>query len=243
MKRSAAEILREYGPFPGADRVHGVSYDGQQVWFASGNKLNAFDPASGKMLRSIDVAAHAGTAFDGEHLFQIAEDRIQKIDPKTGRVLATIPAPDGGGHSGLAWAEGTLWVGQYEDRKIYQVDPQTGAILRTIETSRFVTGVTWVDGELWHGTWEDDESDLRRVDPRTGEVLESLEMPPGVGVSGLESDGGDQFFCGGGSSGKGRTVRPPRRGSAAGRGSQARVDSSVGVPDWTGRSCRLQPSS
>jgi glutamine cyclotransferase len=225
MNKSAAEIVREYGPFPGVDRVNGVTYDGEQVWFATGEKLHALDPASGKTLRSIDVAAYAGTAFDGQHLFQIAEGRIQKIDPKTGRVLATIPAPDGGGHSGLAWAEGTLWVGQYEDRKIYQVDPQTGAILRTIETSRFVTGVTWVDGELWHGTWEDDESDLRRVDPRTGEVLESLEMPPGVGVSGLESDGGGQFFCGGGSSGKVRTVRRPRRGSAAGSGSEIPVDS------------------
>ena len=148
---------------------------------------------------------------DGEHLFQLAEDRIQKIDPKTGRVLATIPAPGGGGDSGLAWAEGMLWVGQYRDRKIHQVDPQTGAILRTIESNRFVTGVTWIDGELWHGTWEGDESDLRRVDPRTGEVLERLEMPPGVGVSGLESDGGDQFFCGGGRSGKVRAVRRPRR--------------------------------
>ena len=225
MNKSAAEIVREYGPFPGVDRVNGVTYDGEQVWFAAGEKLHALDPASGKTLRSIDVAAYAGTAFDGQHLFQIAEGRIQKLDPKTGRVLATIPAPDGGGHSGLAWAEGTLWVGQYEDRKIYQVDPQTGAILRTIETSRFVTGVTWVDGELWHGTWEDDESDLRRVDPQTGKVLESLDMPRGVHVSGLESDGGDQFFCGGGSSGKVRTVRRPRRGSAAGSGSENPVDS------------------
>jgi glutamine cyclotransferase len=214
MKRSAAEIVREYGPFPGVDRVNGVTYDGQQVWFASGDKLSAFDPASGKTLRSIDVAAYAGTAFDGQHLYQIAEGRIQKIDPKTGRVLATIPAPDGGDNTGLAWAEGSLWVGHYEDRKIHQVDPQTGAILRTIESSRFVTGVTWIDGELWHGTWEGEQSDLRRIDPRTGETLESLEMPPGVGVSGLESDGGDQFFCGGGGSGKVRTVRRPRRGSA-----------------------------
>jgi glutamine cyclotransferase len=224
MNRSTAEIVREYGPFPGADRVNGVTYDGQQVWFASGDKLSAFDPASGKTLRSIDVAAYAGTAFDGRHLFQIAEGRIQKIDPKTGQVLATIPAPIGG-NSGLAWAEGSLWVGQYEERKIHQVDPETGAVLRTIETSRFVTGITWIDGELWHGTWEGDESDLRRIDPRTGEVLESLEMPPGVGISGLESDGGDQFFCGGGSSGRVRTVRRPRRGSSAGRGSEIPVES------------------
>ena len=210
MKRSEAEILREYGPFPDADQVHGVTFDGQRVWFASGDRLNAFDPASGEMLRSMDAAAHAGTAFDGQHLFQIAEDRIQKIDPKTGHVLATIPTPGGGG-SGLAWAEGTLWVGQHRNRKIHQIDAQTGAILRTIESKRFVTGVTWIDGELWHGTWEGEESDLSQVDPQTGEVLESLEMPPGMGVSGLESDGGDQFFCGGGRSGKVRAIRRPRR--------------------------------
>jgi glutamine cyclotransferase len=213
MKRSIAEIVREYGPFPDADRVHGVSYDGQHVWFASGDKLNAFDPRSGEASRSIDVAAHAGTAFDGEHLFQIAENRIQKIDPKTGRVVATIPAPGGGGDSGLTWAEGTLWVGQYRNRKIHQIDPETGAILRTIESNRFVTGVTWVDGELWHATWEGEESELRRVDVQTGEVEETLELPSGVYVSGLESDGRDRFFCGGGKSGKIRVIRRPRRGA------------------------------
>ena len=215
MNRSAAEIVREYGPFPGVDHVHGVTYDGQRVWFAAGDKLQALDPVSGEMERSIDVPANAGTAFDGQHVFQIAGDRIQKIDPKTGRVLATIPAPGGGRDSGLAWAEGTLWVGQYRERKIHQIDPQTGTILRTIESNRFVTGVTWAGGELWHGTWENDESELRRVDPRTGEVLETLEMPPGVTVSGLESDGGDQFFCGGSRSGKVRTVRRPKRRSAS----------------------------
>ena len=211
MNRSAAEIVREYGPFPGVDQVHGVTYDGQHVWFASGDKLNAFDPSSGETVRTIDVAAHAGTAFDGKHLFQIAEDRIQKIDPKTGSVLATIPAPGGGGDSGLAWSEGTLWVGQNRDRKIHQIDPDTGAILRTIESNRFVTGVTWTDGELWHATLEGEASELRRIDPQTGEVLESLDMPHGVTVSGLESNGSDQFFCGGGTTGKVRAVRRPRR--------------------------------
>jgi glutamine cyclotransferase len=215
VKQAAAEILREYGPFPGVERVGGVTYDGQHVWIACGDNLNAFDPESGRVTHSIDVAAHAGTAFDGEHLFQIAEDRIQKIDPKTGRVLATIPAPGGGADSGLAWAEGTLWVGQYRDRKIHQVDPQTGEILRTIESNRFVTGVTWIDGELWHATWESEECDVRRIDPKTGEVLEKLDMPAGTAVSGLESDGGDRFFCGGGNSGKVRAIRRPKRGSAA----------------------------
>jgi glutamine cyclotransferase len=209
MRRTKAEIVREYS-FSGVDNVAGVTYDGEHVWFAAGDALKEFDPASGETLRSIEVAAHAGTAFDGRHIFQIAADRIQKIDLKTGKVLSTIPAPGAGGDSGLAWAEGTLWVGHYRERKIYQIDPDTGDILRTIKTDRFVTGVTWVDGELWHGTWEGDESDLRRVNPKTGEVLEELEMPSGAGVSGLESDGGDRFYCGGGKSGKVRAVKRPK---------------------------------
>jgi glutamine cyclotransferase len=216
MKTSAAEVLCEYGPFPKVDHVRGVTFDGKHVWFAAGDKMLAFDPDSGEPVRAIDVPGHAGTAFDGRHLFQIAEDRIQKIDPETGRVLATIPAPGGGGDSGLAWAEGTLWVGQHRERKIHQIDPETGAILRSIESNRFVTGVSWVDGELWHGVWENDASELRHINPLTGAVLEKLEMPPGVGVSGLESDGGDQFFCGDGGGGKVRAVRRPRRNSVSG---------------------------
>ncbi len=210
MKHAPAEILREYGPFPGVDAVHGVSFDGQKVWFAAGEKLTAFDPESGETLRSIDVAAHAGTAYDGRYLFQLAGDRIQKIDPDTGEVLSTIPSPGGGRDSGMTWAEGTLWVGQNRERKIHQIDPETGKILRTIESNRFVTGVTWVDGELWHGTWEGDQSDVRRVDPKTGKVLERLDMPAGMGVSGLESDGGDRFFCGSGPGGMVRAVRRPK---------------------------------
>ena len=207
----AAEIVREYGPFPGAEHIRGVTHDGHDVWAATDGMLVAFDPKSGAPTRTIDHSCDAGTAFDGSFLYQIAEARIDKIDPATGAVVASIPAPGHGYDSGLAWAEGSLWVGQYRDRKIHQIDPDTGAIKRTIESNRFVTGVTWVDGELWHGTWEGDESEIRRIDPASGAVLERLEMPPGVSVSGLESDGADLFYCGGGSSGKVRAVRRPKR--------------------------------
>jgi glutamine cyclotransferase len=206
----AAEIVREYGPFAGADKVNGVTHDGRQVWAATGANLVAFDPASGEPARTLACACDAGTAFDGTHLYQIAEARIDKIEPATGKVVASIPAPGNGSDSGLTWAEGSLWVGQYRDRKIHQIDPQTGAVIRSIESNRFVTGVTWVDGELWHGTWEAEESGLQRIDPADGTVLERLEMPHGVGVSGLESDGADLFYCGGGASGKVRAVRRPR---------------------------------
>jgi glutamine cyclotransferase len=214
MDNQAAEILREYGPFPETETIAGVSFDGENVWFASGNRLNCLDPESGETLRSIDVAAHAGTAYDGRHFYQLADDRIQKIDPETGKVLSTIPAPGGGRDSGMTWAEGTLWVGQYRERKIHQIDPETGAILRTIESNRFVTGVTWVDGALWHATWEGEQSDLRRVDPQTGAVLETLDMPSGMGISGLEADGGDRLYCG---SGNARVIRAVRRPKARAR--------------------------
>ena len=209
MRQTKAEVIREYGPFPGATNVGGVTYDGDTVWFAAGGALRAFDPATGDERPQMDVPAHAGTAFDGEFLYQIAEARIHKIDPATRRVVSTIPTPSGADNSGLAWAEGTLWVGEYRGRKIHQIDPETGAVLRTIESNRFVTGVTWVDGELWHATWEGDESELRRIDPATGTVLEQLEMPAGVKISGLEADGDDRFYCGGGNSGMVRAVRRP----------------------------------
>ena len=205
-----AELVREYGPFADTTRVNGVTFDGDHVWAATGNQLVAFDPKSGEPVKVLQRTCDAGTAFDGKHLYQIAEARIDKIDPNTGDVLKSIPAPGQGKDSGLTWAEGSLWVGQYRDRKIYQIDPDSGAIIRTIQSNRFVTGVTWVDGELWHGTWEGDQSDICRINPQTGAVLEQLTLPQGTGVSGLESDGADLFYCGGGSSGKVRAVRRPK---------------------------------
>ena len=206
-----AEIVREYGPFADARNIAGVTHDGQRVWAATGESLLAFDPATGEPQRRLPCASDAGTAFDGKFLYQIAQSRIDRIDPASGKVVASIPAPGQGGDSGLAWAEGSLWVGQYRDRRIVQIDPDTGAVLRTIESNRFVTGVTWVDGELWHGTWEDERSEIRRLDPWNGAVLEQLHMPPGLIVSGLESDGAELFYAGGGTSGKVRAVRRPKQ--------------------------------
>ena len=184
------------------------------IWIATGDTLNAIDPASGKTVRKLDVPAHAGTAFDGQHLFQISGDRIQKVDPDTGRVVATIPTPEGGA-SGMAWAEGTLWVGQHRKRKIHQVDPQTGAILRTIEFE-----------PLRHRRHLGRRRTLARHlgsrEKRTASDRSAERRGPGaarhasrVDRVGLESNGSDTFFCGGGSSGKVRAVRRPARGSAA----------------------------
>jgi hypothetical protein len=220
--RIDVEIEREYGPFAEVAQVNGVTYDGQHVWFAAGEKLHGFSPLTGEAKSSLSVACDAGTAFDGTHLHQLAGDRIQKVDPHTGRVLSSIPAPRTGRNSGLAWAEGSLWVGQYDERQIVRIDPGTGEILSTVSSNRFVTGVSFCDGELWHATSSESNScdtdggalrsELRKIDSRTGEVLERLALPAGLQVSGLESDGKGRFFCGGGKSRTVRVVKRPKCG-------------------------------
>jgi glutamine cyclotransferase len=208
----AAEILREYGPYPGVKDVHGVTFDGTNVWFATGESLCAVAPSTGALVRSITMRARAGSAFDGRYLYQLGDGTIQKIDPGSGEVVSRIPAPEpADGLSGMAWAEGYLWIGEYRARKIHKVDPATGKVVKSLECSRFVTGVTWVQGELWHGTMGDGRTELREVDPSSGAVRRRLELPQGVSASGLESDGNDILYVGGASSGKVRAIRRPSR--------------------------------
>jgi len=207
-----AEVVREYGPYPGVTHVHGVTYDGSSVWVASGAAMHAISPSTGALLRTIAVpgVTGAGSAFDGRYLYQLADRVIQKLDRDSGQVVARIPAPCEN-VSGMAWAEGFLWIGQYREQKIHQVDPDTGQIVRSLESDRFVTGVTWVDGELWHGapgeTQSELRTELRQVDPETGAVQRRLSLIDGLVVSGLESDGDEMLYCGGGASGKLRSVR------------------------------------
>jgi hypothetical protein len=198
MHQSAAEIVREYGPFPGIDQRAWRIYDGRHVWFATGDKLNALDPSSGAIVRSIDVAAHAGNGVRRPHLFQIAEDRIQKIDPKTGRCWPRSRRParrrlgsrvgrrDRSGSASIATGRSTRSI-RRPDRYCARSSPSASS-----------PGVTWIDGELWHGTWEGDESDVRRIDPEQERSWKRAPNAAGIGVSGLESNGGDLFFCGGG---------------------------------------------
>jgi glutamine cyclotransferase len=209
MSRSEVEVEREYGPFAENGRVHGVTFDGALVWFASGEQLQALDPESGRLTRALDVHCDAGTAFDGHHLYQLDQGRIRKIDLRKGQVVSMVSTPELVGASGMAWAEGSLWVGCFGDRKILEIDPETGQVLSEVLSDRFVTGVSFCDGELWHATQEDERSELRRVDRKTSEVLEELALPRGIVVSGLEADGQGRFFCGGGKSGKLRVVKRP----------------------------------
>lgn len=202
----SVDIERSFGPFEDLEGAFGVTFDGGNIWVAGGGELIAFDPETEQEKQRIPVPADAGTAFDGRFLYQIGGGEIRKIDPQSGGIVHRIPAPEGEG-AGLAWAEGSLWIGQHEKGLIRRIDPETGEVQATLKSDRFVTGICWTENELWHGVTDAQGSELRRIDHENGEVLERLVAPGGVIITGLESPDGDSFLCGGGPSGKVNVVR------------------------------------
>ena len=216
MRRAAAEILQEYGPFPGVTKVGGVTFDGKRVWFASGDKLNALDPESGKIERSIDIAAHAGTAFDGRYLFQIAEARIQKIDPSTGKIMGSIPAPGAGGGLRAGVGRGDALgrtIPGAEDSSDRSRDGSHSAHdrLQPLRHGRIVGGRRAM---AWHARRGRERAAASRSDDRKGARTAGYAV--GHRCVGLESDGIDRFYCGGAKSAVVRAVRRPRRHESTG---------------------------
>ncbi len=204
-----AEVAREYVPLPDRGGVHGVTFDGELVWYARDNELVAFDPRSERVARRIDVpSADAGTAFDGEHLYQLANGEILVIEPEAGRVVRRFRAPADGRSSGMAWADGFLFIGQFREARIHKVDAKTGEVVKTLTSDRFVTGVSCVDGALWHGASDDGKPcELRRVAP-DGTVAERLRVPV-KSIAGVEGTPDGAFWCGG-ENGTLRVVRRKR---------------------------------
>jgi hypothetical protein len=195
-RRSDAEIVREYVPIDD-HRIHGVTFDGARVWFARDGELVSFDPATAKVVRRFPVPlAGAGTAFDGEHLYQLAKDEILVIRPADGRIVRRLPAPPRGDCSGMAWADGYLFIGQYRESKIHKVDARTGEIVKTLTSDRYVTGVSFVDGALWHGASGDGQPcELRRL-ASDGTVDEALAVPV-THIAGVEGTRDGAFWCAG----------------------------------------------
>lgn len=205
VRRSDAEVVREYVPIDDQP-IHGVTFDGKLVWFARNDEVVAFDPETEKVVRRYPVpSADAGTAFDGEHIYQLAKGEILVIQPSDGRIVRKLPAPGNGEDSGMAWADGYLWIGQYYQSKIHKVDAKTGEVVKTLTSDRFVTGVSCVDGALWHGAAEDGKpSELRRL-ASDGTLEEALTVPVSA-IAGVEGTGDGGFWCAG-EKGKLRLVR------------------------------------
>ena len=207
--KCTAEVVRELVPLD-SEPIQGVTYTGKLVWFARNDEIVALDPETEEVVvRHAVPRARAGTAFDGEHLYQLAQGEILVIEPADGRVVRRLPAPGKGQDSGMAWADGHLWVGQYRDAKIHKVDAKTGEVVKTLTSDRFVTGVSCIDGALWHGASGDGQpSELRRL-AADGTVEETLTVPVET-ISGVEATESGEFWCGG-ERGTLRLVRRPKR--------------------------------
>jgi hypothetical protein len=210
----SAEVVRELRPLD-EGRIHGVTFDGSLVWFARDGELVAFDPQAERVVHRFAIPdANAGTAFDGEHLYQVARDDILVIRPSDGHVVRKLRGPRGGMLSGLAWADGHLWVGQIGDsknHKIHKIDASTGEVVKSLSSDRFVTGVSCLDGVLWHATSYDGKpSELRRL-ASDGTVEEVLTVPVD-GISGMERTRDDAFWCAG-EKGRLRLVRRKTAGA------------------------------
>jgi outer membrane protein assembly factor BamB len=190
-------------------KVHGVTFDGETVWYASDDAIVGVDPKAERVTKRIPVQADAGTAFDGTHLYQLTSDKILVVDPNNGNVVREMkaPGPRKGCNSGMAYADGFLFVGDYEDGRIHKVDAKTGEITKTLSSDRWVTGVSCIDGALWHATGNNGEGppQIRRL-ADDGTVEEILEVKGARYISGLEGDGNGGFWCGG-EDGKLRHVR------------------------------------
>lgn len=205
VRRSEAKVIHEYVPLD-EQSIHGVTFDGKRVWFARDDELVAFDPATEKVVARHQVPrAGAGTAFDGKHLYQLAKEEILVVQPSDGKVVRRLPAPARGNNSGMAYADGYLFIGQFREARIHKVDAKTGEVVKTLTSDRFVTGVSCVDGALWHGASDDGKPcELRRL-AADGTVEETLEVPV-THIAGVEANGEGAFWCAG-EKGKLRLVR------------------------------------
>jgi hypothetical protein len=194
IQHSRADIIQRATPIAGR-RIHGVTYDGKLVWYAADTEIVGYNPETDRVTTRLTVPATAGTAYDGRYFYQIAGAEILVVDRES-RIVRRLPAPNGTDDSGMAYADGYLWVGQYKAAKIHQIDAQTGEIVKTLTSDRYVTGVSCVDGDVWHGVDEEGgPSELRALAP-DGSIREVIRFDSPVSIAGIESDGQGGFWCG-----------------------------------------------
>jgi hypothetical protein len=174
--RAPAEIVREYGPFPAPT-----------TWPASPTTASASGPppapADRLRPRQRRAHAHAGLRRRRRHRLRrqapLPDRRVahRQDRPRHRQGAGVDPGARQRQRLGPDLGRGQPVGGPVPRPQDPPDRPEDRRHQRTIESNRFVTGVTWVDGELWHGTWEGDESEMRRIDPQSGAVLERLEMP------------------------------------------------------------------
>jgi len=135
------------------ERVELVAFDDGAFWLASPPFTNivALDPATHERIR---VVSHPVTkpqnmaVADGiMWVNDFDRPRVVGVDVATSRVVHDydLPSEDGGGATGLAFADGSLWVGTRYSEELFRLDPATGDVEAAIPVAAQVLAS---DGDL-----------------------------------------------------------------------------------------------
>jgi streptogramin lyase len=166
----------------------GVAITSSAVWVANhhGGTVAELDPATGAVRRSVElVPAGPGgpqnMVAEGNDLWVelAAHDAVARIDIETGTVVQRVSVP-GGVCGGVALDDAHLWIASARcgSGRLSSIDRTTGRAAQVADVRRFgnwPNDVASALGSLW--VTVDSPSRLLRLDPRTGNVVGSRDLP------------------------------------------------------------------
>jgi DNA-binding SARP family transcriptional activator/ABC-type branched-subunit amino acid transport system substrate-binding protein len=108
-----------------------------------------------------------------------ADAGVALLDPATGAVEDLVPL--GTAPANVAVGEGAVWVLDANDRTVSRVDPARHGVDRTFSTGGTPTTLAAGAGAVWVGIGGDEgayPTSVARIDPASGVVDASIELPP-----------------------------------------------------------------
>lgn len=134
--------------------------------------LDRVDPRSGRVVAAITVGSTSYQAVATPDAIWVSnrnDGTLSRVDPRTNRVTATVPTP-GIEPGGMAYADGSLWIGDDTDtgRQIVRMNPTTHAMTRVTAGQRPAYLAATADAvfvsDVGAGT-------VTKIDARTGKIL------------------------------------------------------------------------
>jgi DNA-binding beta-propeller fold protein YncE len=163
---------------------------------AAANHAVRIDPGSLEAVAAVPVGTDPAAVVDGGGLVWVAsrDGTVRVIDPTTNRLQVIIPAsgsgPVGQGGPGLAFASGSLWVANYDQRQVVRVEPDAEPTAR-IPVRASPTAIVAAQDAVWVAARTQSGGGLVvRIDAGANQVAERIPLrhpPTGLAIT---PDGG-----------------------------------------------------